>query len=74
MSALDAPPKGDKIDCHLLLYSSRLAVIDALAAKYGISRAAVVEAWAEDYQNGLLQGANFSDQPGRRPRKKGTSV
>lgn len=67
MSALDHAARGDKLDIHLLIYESKLAIIDGIAQRHGISRAAVVEALATDYANGLLQTADFTKPQGRRP-------
>lgn len=67
MSALDHAARGDKLDIHLLIYESKLVIIDGIAQRHGISRAAVVEALATDYANGLLQTADFTKPQGRRP-------
>ena len=42
MSALDHAARGDKLDIHLLIYESKLAIIDGIAQRHGISRAALL--------------------------------
>lgn len=70
MSALDTLAKGDKIDCHLLIDEHALAIIDEVAGKHNISRAAVVQAWAVDYEAGLFAAARYEKTP-RKARAKG---
>jgi hypothetical protein len=59
--------RGDKYDIHLLLYAKPLAIIDSIADKFNISRAAAVEALADAYKAGELDPKEHIKRgPGRR--------
>lgn len=69
--ALKDLDKGEKVDVHVALFANKLKVIDKLRARYGCSRAAIIEAWADEFENTDLTG---KVKAGRRPgggRKKG---
>lgn len=60
-------PRGDKYDIHLLLYAKPLAIIDAAADKFNVSRATIVEALADSYADGDLDPKpHLKSGPGRR--------
>lgn len=63
MTLEDRLSKSDRVDFHVHIYSSTLAVIDAIATKYDCSRSSVVEAWAAEYAG--------MDMTGKVPPKKG---
>lgn len=46
---LDELNKGAKTDVHILFYDSQLEILDALCARYGASRAAVLGKMLEDH-------------------------
>ncbi len=59
--------RGDKYDIHLLIYQKDLAILDGIAEKFSISRAAAVEALAQAYKAGELDPAGHIKRgPGRR--------
>lgn len=41
--------KGAKVDCHVTLYETEMAVIDDLAQRFNCSRAAIIGAWSREY-------------------------
>lgn len=55
---------GPKVKTTMLFYEMDLAVIDNLCRKYNCSRAAVIEAWLDEFINMDLTG---KVKPGRRP-------
>lgn len=68
--ALKDLDKGDKVDVHVALGGKKLAIIDRLRAQYNCSRAAIIEAWADEFESTDLTG---KVKAGRRPgggRKK----
>lgn len=68
--ALKDLDKGDKVDIHVQIATRKLDIIDTLRARYNCSRAAVIEAWADEYAGLDLTGKVIE---GRRPgggRKK----
>lgn len=55
---------GPKVKVTLLFFESDVADIDALCREYNCSRAAVIEAWKDGYEQMNLTG---KVKPGRRP-------
>lgn len=42
--------KGDRVDVHIWLDVRHCATLDAIAAEYGLSRAAVIAGLLEEYE------------------------